>query len=422
MLHQQKSAFSFPGRAFVGTVFALFIATYFLFALFVNLNMGPAEGVESKIGATPEGEVEAAMASLSREEIISIRRSEREKLLARPLDITTLKRLSYLNERAGETGLAENYAIIAGRRSMRDSAAQLFLIQKALGSKSYDEALYRLDGLVRAHSRRGTESFKRFDDFLRLIADLVKVPEARKAIASQLAKTPPWRKAFLKQLVSNSSSPVSTIYALFVEMRETSHPPNTEETKAVYDRLIKEGNFELAHYMWLNFLTDEKLAKSEMIFDGSFDLPPSNDYFGWNAVNSANVRAAPIRSDANPNDKILSLEISASPKKFDGLFQYLRLSPGSYKLALDARITEIDTESDLTWQIYCVPGNGPIGELEGFAEKSQWKRLEVDFRVPDQNCETQLLKFAHKQIAKPPFKLTGRLQFDNFKITALPSN
>ena len=343
--------------------------------------------------------------------------AERQALLAReqkdlasdPLKLTALTNMVLLYEVLGDKGRSQELTVLAGQRSLRDLPVQRAVLQILLDRKDYSGALYRLDGLIRSRPERSAE-------LMQVMISFIDTETARASLVDMLSQDPPWRDTFLS-LIGQQSKQIDSVYRVFSALRKTASPVTSPELRPFLQRLITEGSFERANYVWLDFLSDAELRKVAPVFDGNFDLDIGNRFFDWTYKPMKNVDLRIVPRASGSADKVLRVDFGSGRTPFANFSQLLRLEAGQYLLSGEAKSDNLKNEGGLVWRVRCLADASPvIAQSLPLLGTLAWSRFEKSFTVPAQNCATQQLRLELNARAKLDYQISGRVLYDNIAI------
>ncbi len=363
----------------------------------VDTTLKPEAAAKALNALTPE----ARAALISRES---------DQLLREPLDLLALSNLSVLKSLNGEQKAADAMVLEAARRSLRDAQTQVSAIRLSLAANDYDKAFYHLDGLLTAQPEIATSTFQA----------LLAIPnrsEVAKAMAKLLLRDPPWRNTFMNWVAASDTSGLLA-YEIFNSLKKNDGEIRDWEMRTYLGNQFNFKNHERAYFVWLDSLTNEELKKAGGIFDGDFDLKPRNLLFDWtiDPISNADVGVA-----ARPEDiknKSLRLLFFNSTKPFSHVYQFLRLPAGRHSLSGEWTASSLRTPAGLFWQMSCVEGGGQVMQSEAFAQSAPWSQFKAEITIPEEKCQTQLLRLMTASAAVLDAAIDGELRFDNLQISS----
>ena len=328
---------------------------------------------------------------------------------ANPLDITGLKNLAVLYFVSGDITKSNLLTVLASNRSLRDVSAQSAAFKILIDSKEYSEALYRLDGLIRAKPEKNTE----------LMATAIAFGENAETmpfLIEVLAQNPPWRGNFLSLFCEKSFSE-NNVYRLFSAVNRTTSPITKIELRPFLRRLFQDGSYEKANYVWLDFLSTLELRRVATVFDGGFDLELGNLYFDWTFEPLKNVDLRIIPRAPGSTDRVLQIEFANGRSAFNQLTQILQLAPGNYLFSGEAKADQLQNEQGLVWRINCIsPSDEMVMQSSPTRGTVGWAYSEKNFTVPQQNCRIQRLHLELSAKSELDQQISGRAYFDNIRI------
>jgi hypothetical protein len=371
--------------------------------------VSPLRAPRNLIGeALDQGEAAKRLAALSEGTRKGLMQREAKRLREEPLDATALVNLWVLKNLDGDEPGSRPFALEAAKRSLRDPMAQLVAIRANLEKKDLAQAFQHLDGLLTSNPEMDQEIYP---SILQLLAS----NDAVAKLSRVLKRNPPWRNPFLIWLIRNDSSG-QIAFRVFSEIRKAGGIVADGELRAYLAWLLQQKSFEKGYFVWLDSLDERALLKVAGIFDGQFDLDSHNLSFDWNIDQPANAEISiSQRSDA-PGNRNLRLQFYNSSKPFGHVYQYLRLRPGKYTLAGEWSANNFSGPAGLQWKLTCAERSGLIGQSEDFNHSAPWSAFTAEFEVPDNECQTQLLRLQSASDAVLDVKLDGEIRFDNMSV------
>lgn len=305
----------------------------------------------------------------------------------------------------------EAIASAAARLTLRDPRAQLSAANIALQSRKYDEALLRLDGLLRARPELGGQFFP-------VLGNLVMLDDALLAVSKTLAQTPSWRRAFIESLVMQQEN-WPKLYKLFSGLRQAGDGPSAREMRQLIAALAKHGNHDEAYFVWLESLDQAKLARVRNVFDGGFDLDPESMLFDWTLRNGKSATSTVAMRPGSSTDRALRLDLKQHQGAFAAATQYMRLIPGNYVFSYETLVQSLEAARGLVWRVKCVEDGRLIAESAEIKAAGPWVRTTSVFTVPPEKCATQLLRLETAARQGLDTRLTGLLFVDDVSVEAV---
>jgi hypothetical protein len=257
------------------------------------------------------------------------------------------------------------------------------------------------------------------DEILNNLQAFVATPEARPALLARLANNPTWRSELIA-LLSNGKAPPDVVFSLLSDLAVSANPPTSAEVAPILERLVREGQFDLAYIMWLRFLPRDQSGVVKYAFNGDFELPITGLPFDWSFPGNAGADRAII--DTRETGRGKALRLAFADKRINRLLaiKLLALPPGRYRLSVDARAFDLRTEVGLVWNLVC-PGQKPIAlastpPLKGTVP---WRTLKAEFEVPPEVCHGQRLTLDHPARAELERQIGGEAWFDSLAVERL---
>ena len=330
-------------------------------------------------------------------------------LINDPLNARALRILGLLSVQASDDKQAESFMHAAVRRSLFETEAVYWMMQKTYADKNYHATLGYADTLLRTSQR--TLSY-----VMPMLGKLAENQHAAGELRQLLASNPAWREGFFSHL-SGSISDARTPLVIFLGLKDTAAPPTTAELRSYLNFLVDRKFYDLAYYTWLQFMPAEQLNKVGNLFNGSFEIVPSGLPFDWVWTEKSGVT---IQFALRPDRKVehgLYIELGPGRVDFPNLTQLIMLSPGSYHFQGEYKSALVG-QRGLQWRITCAGGQGgALGESPLVAgADSAWRDFEFSFSVPDADCPAQNVTLASGARSASEQFLSGTIWYDDLKI------
>ncbi len=320
-------------------------------------------------------------------ELAAIRDMVVTSLRREPLNYRGLTLLGRIADLSADDGAdaAKSFYELAARLSPRASEAHYWLMRHNADRKDYAQALRQADTLLRTVSRAGPA-------VMPTLAKFAETPEAVEHLKGLLVGNPKWRRQFLEALpryITDARTPLGLLIAL----KDTEHPPTVAELRGYLNFLAARNLHELAYYTWLQFLPQERLASTGLVFNGGFDEKPTGFPFDWviSAGTGTIVEVLPVPGEAGRT--ALQIQFTDGRVQFGGVAQSLLLSPGQYTLTGRYR-GELIGKRGLRWRLVCF-GSPRVLITETpmhLGNIISWREFRQDFAVPATGCEAQQVR------------------------------
>ncbi len=304
--------------------------------------------------------------------------------------------LGAVAERNGEDQVALERMRHAAALAPRDSAAQFWLAIHALRDKRIDEAVDRLDRLMRFQPETHNDVFP-------IMATIATNRAGANSVAARLADNPVWRSDFTVRLFREM--PSSDVARNFLRaLRRAGAELTVAEVNAYSDRLANQDPLALRD--WLKeFDKDPALLNN-----GGFDSIGPYKFLDWQVEHVAGADIQLPKIEAGKS--VLRVEFYNQRVRFDGVRQSLLLRPGRYSLAGQVR-SDIRAAQGLRWTFICPESQQVSQSIVG---STPWQSFEMSFSVDD-SCTLGLLRLeVHARIAAERH-LDGWVEFDEFSLT-----
>lgn len=348
-----------------------------------------------------------ASLKLPRTRIEELRAQVETALIVGPLSAPAYRLLGQIAEIEGSSKNAEKFMYAAARRSLNEKIAVDWMMRKGIERKSYRSSIYYADALLQ--STPGIVTY-----VTPILAKMAETPSAKPEIIKLLAKNPSWRRAFFSAL-GPSLSDARTPLDLFLSLNDTTAPPTTDELNGYEAFLFGQKLYELAYYVWLQFLPPAKLETAGYIFNGGFGEKPSGSPFDWRLSSGVNVIVDIASRPEAANNRALVIQFGPGRVEFPGVSQTLILAPGAYALE-GAFMGDIHGPRGVQWSVKCVDG-ALLGQSQMILGSfSSWRDFEFPLVVPQTGCIAQVIEL--KLAARSPSEklISGAVWFDDLSI------
>jgi hypothetical protein len=358
---------------------------------------------------------EAAAPSLTPEDRAQIRAQAESALRNDPLNARALRILGQLAVAAGDEPRAAKLMHAAADRSLSESVAVYWMLQRSFATKDHAKTVFYADTFL----RKRPQLIKHVVPMLARLAESGD-KDAAAALSDVLASDPPWRHAFFARLpqgVADARTPLN----LLLGVKATDKPPTTQELETYLRFLIGKKLYELAYYTWLQFLPAEELGKIGYIANSSFESTPSGLPFDWVIAQGTGATIDIAALPGEPVGHGLLLELGPGRADFRGVSQLLLLTPGSYRLEGKFK-GETRGARGLQWSVRCAgSGKAALGEGPMFVGvEPKWSDFDFAFTVPDADCRAQELRLVLAARSASEQLVSGAVWYDELRIARLP--
>jgi tetratricopeptide (TPR) repeat protein len=365
----------------------------------------------------------AALNMLARQELVDpdanldlARGWAQRALRYNPLDTQSLVALALIAEKKGDKQNAADLMQIAGARTWRDEANQLWLFKYDARRGDFMQALTHLDAILRVDMNAKTR-------FFLVLASFTVEPQTLKALTSFLATAPPWREWFLSQLSLHLIN-VSRLTDLYTALAKTDHPPTTDELRPYISRLIDVGQYKQAYATWINTLPAALRPNKTYPYNRDFTIPVDDEMpFNWvlREIPGEDVQIVP--SPDGGRKRVLRAQFSGARVIFAGATQLLMLPPGDYRFSGRVKADDLRTTRGLWWRIYCAGKSGAtLAQTKLVSGTIPWTEFTAKFQVPAADCQAQWLQMELPARIPSEGQISGQVWYQYLAITPTPSN
>jgi len=325
-----------------------------------------------------------------------------------PLNARAVILLGQVADLRNDKGKAFELMSHAATLSIRASGAQYWLLDYHLNSRNFEVAARHADILMR--TRPTAQKV-----VVPILARMAEDSTASKFVNDLLIVNPPWRRTFFVSLhehVKDKRTPLT----LFLVVREKGIAVEPYEIQTYIQSLLGSKSFELAYYVWLQFLTPDQLQQVASVYDGEFNVARTSMPFDWTVSNGSGFTADFVQDDENPDNTLLQIDFAGARVEGFQVRQQLMLKPGTYSFRYKFR-GELSGRRGTSWRIVCAATGTKIAETPMLigAERS-WREQSVDLSVPEQECESQVLMLLHDARSPSEEIASGTASFDSLSI------
>ena len=328
-------------------------------------------------------------------------------LINDPLNARALRMLGQL---ADSEERAARFMAAAAERSIGESIAVFRAMAFAYQKADFAKTLYYADTLLRTRSQYQPR-------VIPLLAVMAEDSAASANVKRLLADNPPWRAAFFAQLPS-AITDARTPLDLLLSLRDSPAPPTPQDLQTYLNFLIARNFHELAYYAWLQFLPPDQLTKTGLLFNGSFELPPSGLPFDWTISSGSGVTIDIVSRQDRDGQRALFVEFGHGRVDFRDVTQLTMLPPGTYRLQVQYR-GELLGRRGLVWRVACTGSrNDVLGEstmTTGIAR--DWEDMEFTFTVPETGCRAQYVRLTLDARSASERLVSGKVWYDDVRLT-----
>ncbi len=369
-----------------------------------------AERARSKSGARTVSSLDQ---ELRRQHEDDLRRWATAVLAQEPGNARALAILGDVARRSGADGIATALFEASARRALQDPTILAWRIENALHQKDWPRAVRSVDDMMRSY-------WQSIEALSPLLSQLLENPEAAPAVVDVLAEAPSWRRHFTTRLL-NATSDARVPLDLFLALKTTPNPPTDEELRSYLRFLMDRRFFDLAYYVWLQFLPPGELAHAGLLYNGGFERRPTGMPFDWVMADERSGRASFERRADRAPERALVVRFGRGPAELEYISQTLRLPPGRYRIEGNAT-GNLEGSRGLRWRTQCLGAQKvAIGESEMIVGRiSSWTSFSFDVTVPAADCAAQSLRLVLDARTPSERLVAGSMSFDDLSVDRAP--
>lgn len=325
----------------------------------------------------------------------------------RPLENQPYRILAAVYEATGRSAMAVAAHQAAIRMSPRAAPSRLWLATRDLQQGRYDAAVTHLDWSLRVQPTTHQVVFPV------LIAGLSR-DGFREPLLETLKRRPAWRNDFLGRLAQQQED-LEIALGVVLQLAAAG-PLDAPEKQAWLQRLEREQHWDAYQQLDPGRLQRAESAPDALLTDGQFEREAAGMGSGWRVGRIPGATITLSGNSGRPGGgRALTIEFSRQRVPFDHVRQLLKLSPGEYRLAGEARLDDLRTARGLRWVVRCEQGGQQLGSSPLFVGQTDWAAWSFDFSVPE-GCETQWLTLRLDARGPSESLISGLARFDALSI------
>jgi hypothetical protein len=271
----------------------------------------------------------------------------------------------------GATARARTLMRVAEARDPRNDIVRYWLLDNAVRSGDYAAGLAEVGPALRL--RAGTRPA-----VFALVAGMMQVPAAARAVRAELARDPDWRTDFftMQATAATDATPLMRLLASL----PPPHDPDAArlEQQAVLSQMVDQGHYAAAYQAWRKLvpLRNERdvLGPPGSIYDPDFAGLPRSAPFNWRLSSHGGTTAAmeghTLAIAVNGDEPAVLAE------------QYTVAPPGAYVFALRARRIGPAAGAHLAARLRCANDNSELAALTLDRAATQFAPFAASLTIP----------------------------------------
>lgn len=327
-------------------------------------------------------------------------------LINDPLNARAFSLLGHLSQNDVKT---EALMAAAVRRSLHQRAAAYWMMQWSYEKGNFRGALRYADILLRTRPQA-------IQSVMPVLGKIAELEEGRGELKELLATAPPWRAAFFSHLpmaIQDARTPLN----LLLGLSSTSIPPSIADIRSYVSFLIEHKFYDLAYYVWLQFLTPAQLSGAGQPFNGGFEAASSGLPFDWTFAETAGTAVRMMQPKPGvPDQHAMFLEFGPGRVDFRrDVRQMILLAPGQYQFRGRQKL-DVASQRGLKWEIRCTDGNAIGASPLAKGTRLKWEQFTFSFSVPEQGCPAQYVQLNFDARSESERFISGTVWYDDLQI------
>ncbi len=229
-----------------------------------------------------------------------------------------------------------------------------------------------------------------------------------------------WKDFFVYMIKQNVDL---SVLQFFYQQRVSTNVPLEDNERNAYVRRLQQAKlWDLAYSSWVSGLSADEFALIGSVYDGGFESTRHDTGFDWYFRQSKQARISLGRTHGIAGKRALHIVFkNRKATRFKNVWQRLLLEPGrQYQVVMRARVDNLENPQGLTWKVVCADEKTQLlASSPPFRGTKKWHDISFEFSVPEQGCDSQVIrleavsKYHHEQFFK------GGIWFDELNILPL---
>jgi len=333
----------------------------------------------------------------------------RAALASAPLKPAGYRLLARRAELEGDAARAARLYEVAAARGPRDLPSVDWVARHRLANGDYAGALADFDQMMRVEPQL-------VEKLQHTLISIATLQPAQRDFARLLARNPPWRSVFTTSLLSQTPN-AAAIFPLVEKLRSQPGAGLTDHELGLWiSRLARDRQWGPAYLTWVQSLPPEASQRIGNVYNGGFELEPSQIGFDWQFKNAPGVRISRAQATGADEELALRVEFDGDRIAFGNVRQLMALPPGKYRLLGKVRLDDLRADLGLVWSIRCAENRRAIAETEPMSGRREWQSFETSFTIPDSDCGGQWLTLTVASGGRSLQRISGVAWFDDLSI------
>ena len=291
---------------------------------------------------------------------------------------SALRVLGAVAERQGDGVRAERLMNAAAIASPRDTATQYWLALRALSNQDLDQALKRMDRVLRFQPETIRELFP-------LLGTIASNRFGARKLVPYLVSEPLWRSSFTPRFL-REVNPIGAGLEFERLLAAANSPVNDLESNILTERLLSASDWGALGQR----IARRSGVRPDQIRDAQFNGLGAEARFGWQIPKLRGMDIVLGAKDVQGKSS-LGLYFHNRRVRLNEFRQLLILSPGNYLLQGRVRLEALETARGLAWNVVCIGAERPysLTQTELFRGTSPWRSFSLQVEVPSIDCPAQ---------------------------------
>lgn len=336
----------------------------------------------------------------------------RKALQGNPLEARAYRVLAAAATARGDQAQALALYQIVARYWPRDLPTRRWLFNHHIEAGEYAAAVANIDIMLRAEPHL-------IEALSVTLIGLATRAETQPAFLAVLP-TAPWRWPVLTMILRRATD-LDAVARLLDQLRSQKGGLEATLASAWVERLIQDRRYPQAYLHWISGLPTADRNVIGNVFNGNFELPPSNAGFDWRLDPAPGVHFDRLPTGVLADGLALRVGFDGQRVLFQHLRQLLLLPPADYALTGRVRLEDLHSERGLIWELRCADRDRLLASSAPWHGNALWQNFQVTFAVPKEDCQAQWLWLRLPARIPSEQSIDGSIWFDRLRITRVPS-